>query len=398
MHCLPSTQYTLPALADSNRRRHSRLYLCSCELQRHASLPQPYAQACVSFAPLLLSLASLCHQVRVGLYVWLLRLPASITAMANNSQAAGAGSAQDDLDTGKAGKGMDVDGEVDNMSAQPPSDTDHINYFFEYGYLYHQMDMLEDTHRTGSYHEAVMSNPKSFEGKVVLDVGAGTCILSIMAARAGAKQVYAIEATDMAQRARKIVLSNGLDHIIHVIQGTVETVKLPCKVDVIISEWMGYLLLRESMLDSVLVARDKHLKPGGALFPSHATLYVAPVTDVKELQNKEAQIEVERQRWDLFESDMKGWYEADFACMKEEFVKEQRKYYLQTSCFANLVPKQLLGQAKPIMHIDLLKVTIDELKHPKEALQCSLRLTRDGVIEGFCGYFDVAFRGSPDSP
>jgi type I protein arginine methyltransferase len=46
-------------------------------------------------------------------------------------------------------------------------------------------------------------------------------------------------------------------------------------VDIIISEWMGYFLLRESMLDSVLVARDRFLKPGGALYPSHARLYVA---------------------------------------------------------------------------------------------------------------------------
>lgn len=62
-----------------------------------------------------------------------------------------------------------------------------------------------------------------------------------------------------------------------VIQGTMESVELPEKVDIIISEWMGYFLLRESMLDSVLVARDKYLKPGGSLFPSHANMYIAPI-------------------------------------------------------------------------------------------------------------------------
>lgn len=45
--------------------------------------------------------------------------------------------------------------------------------------------------------------------------------------------------------------------MIEVIQGTIETIELPEKVDVIISEWMGYFLLRESMLDSVVLARDK---------------------------------------------------------------------------------------------------------------------------------------------
>lgn len=66
------------------------------------------------------------------------------------------------------------------------------------------------------------------------------------------------------------------DHI-KVIQGTMESVELPEKVDIIISEWMGYFLLRESMLDSVLYARDKFLRPGGAMYPSHARLYLAPI-------------------------------------------------------------------------------------------------------------------------
>lgn len=65
--------------------------------------------------------------------------------------------------------------------------------------------------------------------------------------------------------------------MVEVIQGTIETVDLPEKVDIIISEWMGYFLLRESMLDSVLIARDKFLKPGGALYPSHARMYFAAI-------------------------------------------------------------------------------------------------------------------------
>jgi len=66
---------------------------------------------------------------------------------------------------------------------KPPSATDNANYFCEYAYLYHQMDMLEDAHRTGSYFNAITWNRSCFEGKTVLDVGAGTCILSIFAGR-----------------------------------------------------------------------------------------------------------------------------------------------------------------------------------------------------------------------
>ncbi len=62
--------------------------------------------------------------------------------------------------------------------------------------------------------------------------------------------------------------------MVEVIQGMVESITLPEKVDIIISEWMGYFLLRESMLDSVILARDRFLKPGGALYPSHARMFL----------------------------------------------------------------------------------------------------------------------------
>uniref|UniRef100_A0A7S4PVY9 type I protein arginine methyltransferase n=1 Tax=Alexandrium monilatum TaxID=311494 RepID=A0A7S4PVY9_9DINO len=286
----------------------------------------------------------------------------------------------------------------DELDGDPPNETDHANYFCEYAYLYHQMDMLEDSHRTGSYYNAIMWNRSCFEGKVVLDVGAGTCILSIMAARAGASQVFAVEATDMAGRGRRLVESNGLSSTIRVLQGTVESVTLPCKVDVIVSEWMGYFLLRESMLDSVLVARDKFLKPGGAMFPSHCALYLAPTGQVKALREKWQTWEGEKQHWATFNSDMKKWYEADFSCVQQDFMREQRKYYLQTGAFATLTPKHLCGPGRPLLELDLLKTKVGDLVEPSEALTCSMRIARDGPVEGFAGFFDAFFRGSQSNP
>ncbi|CAE7639030.1 PRMT10 [Symbiodinium microadriaticum] len=259
------------------------------------------------------------------------------------------------------------------------------------------MDMLEDVHRTGSYFDAITRNRDSFKDKVVLDVGAGTCILSIFAAKAGAKQVFAVEATDMAVRSRKIVEAQGLSHIIHVVQGTIETATLPCMVDVIISEWMGYFLLRESMLDSVLVARDRFLKPGGALFPSHATLFLAPVGPFKACREKQQTFDGERQHFEDFNGSMVQWYSTDFSCMREEFLAEQRMYYLQTGMFVNLSPKQLAGTASPVLEMDLLKITVEDLKAARP-LSCTMRVSKDGHLDGFAGYFDVAFRGSPQNP
>mmetsp|Transcript_122073 Transcript_122073/g.352812 ORF Transcript_122073/g.352812 Transcript_122073/m.352812 type:complete len:419 (-) Transcript_122073:34-1290(-) len=318
-----------------------------------------------------------------------------------------ASSPADDVDvsmsgTDKAGsppKSQAVDAPDDGaVDGKPPDEKDDANYFCEYAYLYHQMDMLEDSHRTGSYYNAIMWNPSCFEGKVVLDVGAGSGILSIMAARAGASIVYAVEATDMAVRARRIVEANGLSAKIRVLQGTVETVTLPCKVDVIVSEWMGYLLLRESMLDSVLIARDKFLKPGGSMFPSHTTLFFAPVGQLKALKDKWQTWEGERQHWATFASDMKSWYETDFSCVEAEFMKEQRKYYLQTGAFVNLTPKHLAGPGRPLMEMDLLTVKVEDLQNPKTPLRCAMKISRDGPVEGFTGFFNAEFRGSPAVP
>ena len=73
-----------------------------------------------------------------------------------------------------------------------------------------QKDMLEDHKRTGAYYQAVMQNRRQFEGKVVLDVGTGSGILAIFAANAGARKVYAVEATPMAKFAQSLVEHNGV--------------------------------------------------------------------------------------------------------------------------------------------------------------------------------------------
>lgn len=55
--------------------------------------------------------------------------------------------------------------------------------------------------------------------------------------------MYAIDASDIADQAKRIVEHNGMSHVIEVIKGRVEEIELPEKVDVIVSEWMGYFLL-----------------------------------------------------------------------------------------------------------------------------------------------------------
>lgn len=86
--------------------------------------------------------------------------------------------------------------------------------------------------------------------------------------------------SSIIQKARQIVAVNGMADKITLLQGKMEEVVLPYpKVDIIISEWMGYFLLYESMLDTVLYARDNYLVPDGKIFPDKATLYLAGIED-----------------------------------------------------------------------------------------------------------------------
>ena len=82
-------------------------------------------------------------------------------------------------------------------------------YFSYYAKLVNQQNMMEDTVRTPTYRSAILDNPSNFRGKVVMDVGCGSGILSIFAAQAGARKVYACEASGAAEIARILIKANG---------------------------------------------------------------------------------------------------------------------------------------------------------------------------------------------
>ncbi|KAL7002121.1 putative protein arginine N-methyltransferase 6 [Sarracenia purpurea var. burkii] len=161
----------------------------------------------------------------------------------------------------------------------PPPCTDFdMAYFHSYSHVGIHEEMIKDRVRTETYRAAIMQHQNYIAGKVVVDVGCGTGILSIFCAQAGAKRVYAVDASDIAVQANEVVKANNLADTIIVLHGRVEDVEIDEAVDVIISEWMGYMLLYESMLGSIITARDRWLKPGGLILPSNATLYMAPIT------------------------------------------------------------------------------------------------------------------------
>jgi len=159
-------------------------------------------------------------------------------------------------------------------------DQAEAHYFNSYNHHGIHEEMLKDEVRTKSYRDAIYQNRHIFKDKIVLDVGCGTSILSMFAAKAGAKHVIGVDMSTIIIKAKEIVEVNGLSDKITLLQGKMEEVTLPFdKVDIIISEWMGYFLLYESMLDTVLYARDKYLAPNGLIFPDKATIFMAGIED-----------------------------------------------------------------------------------------------------------------------
>ncbi|KAK8299144.1 hypothetical protein V6Z11_D05G303700 [Gossypium hirsutum] len=118
------------------------------------------------------------------------------------------------------------------------------SYFGSYSSFGIHRDMISDKIRTDAYRQALLKNHSLLNGAVVMDVGCGTGILSLFAAQAGASRVISIEASEkMATVATQIAKDNGL--------------------------W------RSKTDSEVLFARDRWLKPGGAILPDTATIFVA---------------------------------------------------------------------------------------------------------------------------
>nr|KJB54098.1 hypothetical protein B456_009G020400 [Gossypium raimondii] len=269
---------------------------------------------------------------------------------------------------------------------------DFANYFCTYAFLYHQKEMLSDRVRMDAYYNAVFQNKHHFQGKAVLDVGTGSGILAIWSAQAGARKVYAVEATKMSEHARTLVQANNLQDIVEVIEGSMEEVVLPEKVDVIISEWMGYFLLRESMFDSVICARDRWLKPSGVMYPSHARMWVGPIRSGL-VDQKKNDYEAAMDDWYGFLEDTKDYYGVDMSVLTRPFSNEQEKYYLQTSLWNNLHPNQVIGTAAVIKEIDCLTASVNDILEVKSSFSSAISMASTRLC-GFAGWFDVHFRVS----
>jgi hypothetical protein len=116
-------------------------------------------------------------------------------------------------------------------------------------------------------------------GDVVLDLAAGTGILSYLACRAGAARVYAIESTSLVEEGRAIAIRNGLAERVQFVREWSSFATLPEQVDVIVTDQIGRIGFDGGLVEYIADTRRRLLKPGGAIVPHRLDLVAAPVTD-----------------------------------------------------------------------------------------------------------------------
>ncbi|XP_017779252.1 PREDICTED: protein arginine N-methyltransferase 1 [Nicrophorus vespilloides] len=243
-------------------------------------------------------------------------------------------------------------------------DSEYFNSYSHYG-IHHEM--LSDTVRTESYRDAILKNVNSFKDKTVLDVGCGTSILSMFAAKAEAKKVIGIDMSEVLFKAMDIIRENKLDDKITLLHGRLENVELPeNKVDIIISEWMGYFLLFEGMLDTVIYARDNHLKPGGLILPNRCNINLVACSDLERYNGL-------INFWD----DVYGF---NMSCMKSDIISEAN---IETVPMDNVV-----SEPSVLTEIDLQTCNTNT---PNFSANFKLKITKTSTITSLAGYFDTFF-------
>jgi type I protein arginine methyltransferase len=136
------------------------------------------------------------------------------------------------------------------------------------------LGMVLDETRLGAYRRALEATVRP--GDTVADVGAGCGILSVLACRAGAARVFAVEPEPILDLAGELAAANGCGARVELIRGRAEEVELPGRVDVVVSDLRGILPLHVGGLEALAGFADRWLVPGGTLIPRRDALWVAP--------------------------------------------------------------------------------------------------------------------------
>ncbi len=196
-------------------------------------------------------------------------------------------------------------------------------------------------------------------GDTVVDVGAGLGVLSVLACRAGAARVYAIESSPISALGVEIVRVAGLGDRITYIRRTSFEVSLPAPADVLIADVHAPFGLQECGLSALVDARERLLKPDGGMVPRSIELAVAPAEAPEPYA----------QRVDVWRTAGLG---LDLSAVRTAAANLPHP--------ARLRPADLLAPMTPLAVVDLTRTPVT-----KVGGSVTVTATRDGLVHGICG-------------
>ena len=228
--------------------------------------------------------------------------------------------------------------------------------------LNHHRNLLLDSRTQDIFHKAIMANVKP--GDVVLDMGTGTGIHAVWAAKAGAKKVYAVDASPVIATAEEVAEQNGVADRIEFVYGKFRDVELPEKVDVIIAN-LGF----QGAIDEMPFAAERWLKPEGIMLPTEVEVGFAPV-------------ECER----LHEELVNYWGEKPYGLD----VSPLRKYATNLTHYNYMDEDELIAEGHTIPVFNLR----EEASMRKEHLEFTAR--RDGTVHGLIAWYSFRMPGGDE--
>ena len=208
------------------------------------------------------------------------------------------------------------------------------------------------------------------QGAVVLDAGCGLGTYAVLAARAGAARVYAIDDGPILEVARQVVEQNDCAHLVHLVRGRTTQLEPQERADVVIFEDYVAGLLLPPVAETVRDLCTRWLKPGGMLLPSRARLLLAPVESL-ELHRALA-------RFDGTGDRVVG---VDLSAAK--------RYAVQEPQMLSLRPATLLADPALIATLELAVVETARMKGI-----ASVIVYRDGEVHGVAIWFELELAGT----
>lgn len=232
--------------------------------------------------------------------------------------------------------------------------------------------MLNDKPRTGRFLDAIARVVRA--GDVVVDVGTGTGILAMAAARAGARKVYAIEEGPVGDVARKLFAANGLADRIELISAYSTKVELPERADVLLTETFGNSPFAEEVLESVLDARARLLKPGARMVPGRVRVFATPVTVPHDELAQFVFTPDTLRQWER-------WYGIDFTPLGSLNRQALLTHWVDHDIVPDWKP---LADAAQLIDLDLTTLA-DARVHGR----ADVPVKKKGVLSGIAVHFDL---------